>query len=61
MSLTIKELEIRMRVGGDDNGAERPSKGPAAAANGCAEIDRKQIVDDSVRRVLQALRNLEER
>lgn len=60
MALTIKELEIRMRVGGGDD--EPPAQRAAAAdAGGCDQVDRKEMVEDSVRRVLQALRNLEER
>jgi hypothetical protein len=56
MALEIKELEIRMRVGGDEESAPRKP-----TAETCGEVDQRQIVDDSVRRVLQALRSLEER
>jgi hypothetical protein len=58
MPLEIKELEIRMRVGADD---EAHVQRAASDEGGCESVDRKQIVSDSVRRVLQALRNLEER
>lgn len=59
MSLTIKELEIRMRVG--DQSEEREPSSRTSGEAACIKKDRRQIVDDSVRRVLQALRNLEER
>lgn len=62
MALEIKELEIRMRVGGDDPDAA-PVQRAGADTGGCGdgEQSHKQVVDDSVRRVLQALRNMEER
>lgn len=62
MALEIKELEIRMRVSGDEGA---PAQRAAAAGGGgeCGGEDTSHatLVNDSVRRVLQALKNLEER
>lgn len=58
MALEIKELEIRMRVGGED---PPPVQRTNTEGGSCGEVDHKQLVDDSVRKVLQALRNLEDR
>jgi hypothetical protein len=61
MALTIKELEIRMRVGDEPEPAQGAAAQRAASDGGCEHVDKKEMVEDSVRRVLQALRNLEER
>jgi hypothetical protein len=68
MALEINEIGINMRVDGDDRGAQAKDKkakkdkektrsGRAA----CCGFDREEIVDDCVRRVLQALKVLQER
>lgn len=67
MPLTIKELEIRVRVGDDPAQDRRATPGSGsratsgASASGGEGLDPGQVVEDSVRRVLAALRNLEER
>ncbi len=56
MPLEIKELEIRMRIA-DDKDVAAPS--PAANHGECASPT--QNVAENVSRVLQALRDLEDR
>ena len=53
MPLEINEIAIAMRVsaGGDDAGEER-----GAAPGGRLEEDREELIQECVRRVLQALR-----
>ena len=53
MPLEINEIAIAMRVssGGDDGREER-----GAAPGGRAEEDREELIQECVRRVLQALK-----
>ena len=60
MALTIKELEIRIRVGDDEQPAA-PSEAPSGEGEGRPRLDHARLVDESVRRVLLALKSLEER
>lgn len=56
MALEINEIGIRMRVRGDEEEPQPRKSEPG----GCGQ-DREQVVEDCVRRVLQILKNLEER
>jgi len=59
MPLEINEIGIRMRVGEDDRPPdERPQRVPQGD---CHDVDREELVEDCVRRVLQILKSLEGR
>ncbi len=59
MALEINEIGIRIRV---DDGAEAgPVQRKATDAGGCRDVDREEIVEDCVRRVLKILKSLEDR
>jgi hypothetical protein len=58
MALEIKELSIRVRVGGDD---APPVLRDGTDAGRGEPVDPSKVVEDSVRQVLEALRDLEER
>lgn len=60
MSLEISEIGIRMRVRGADDEPAREAN-PGGDSQGCRDLDREQIVQDCLRRVLAVLRNVEER
>ena len=57
MALEINEIGIRMRVRGDEE--EPPPR--ESAPGGYGDRNHEQVVEDCVRRVLQILRNLQER
>ena len=59
MALEISEIGISMRVAGDDG--EAPQRQPQPRQEGCRDVDREQLVDDCVRRVLRILKNVEDR
>lgn len=61
MALEISEIGIRMRVRGADDEPARQAGGGGGDGQGCRDLDREQIVQDCLRRVLQVLRNVEER
>lgn len=56
MTLEINEIGIRMQVRGAEGGDQ-----PVLQAEGPGLLDREQVISDCVRRVLQALKALEER
>jgi Family of unknown function (DUF5908) len=59
MSLEINEIGIRIRVNeGSENGTVQRQAIPGQS---CGDIDRDEIVEDCVRRVLQILKSLEDR
>ena len=59
MALEINEIGIRMRV--CDSAAETAQSKPEKRRGGCDDVDREEIVDDVVRRVLEVLATLRER
>jgi hypothetical protein len=66
MALEVNEIGISMRVDDgdeeDDTGGGRKSKMSDEDDDcGCASRERGEIVDDCVRRVLQALKTMRER
>lgn len=71
MALEINEIGIRMRVDDgddddddDDDGAGGGWKQKLSEEDddcGCGSLDRGEIVDDCVRRVLQVLKSMRER
>lgn len=59
MPLEINEIGIQMRVREEGGSARRqPSQ---AQAGECRDLEREEIVDDCVRRVLKILRTLDTR
>ena len=71
MPLEINEIAIQMRVaedddGGDDDdalgrGKKKKAKKKTKERGACCNFDREELVEDCVRRVLQALHRLRER
>lgn len=68
MALEINEIGINLRVDGDGGGAQekagkkkKKKEGEAGRRGACCGFDREEVVDDCVRRVLQALQALRER
>ena len=70
VTIQIDEVGINLRVEGDGSGARDRSRKKSKkgkkdearrARSGCCGFDREEVVDDCVRRVLQALRAMEER
>ena len=59
MALEISEIGISMRVAGDD--CDQPRRQPQPRQGEYQDVDREQLADDCVRRVLRILKNLEER
>jgi hypothetical protein len=59
MPLEINEIGIRMRVG--ENNREPDERQPKIPQGDCQDINREELVDDCVRRVLQILKTLEGR
>lgn len=59
MPLEISEIGINMRV--SDTPKEAGKRRPKAEEGECRDVDREEIVDDCVRRVLQILKGLGER
>jgi hypothetical protein len=57
MPLEINEIDIAMRVTDEDSGRDRPRAVTEPAAPG---IDREDLIEECVRRVLQALRSRDE-
>jgi hypothetical protein len=66
MALEVNEIGIRLRVRGEpgdevgEEGEEREGK-ERGGADPCCDLDRDEIVDDCVRRVMQMLKSLRER
>jgi hypothetical protein len=58
MALEIREIEIRMRVGGSGDPADEAEGPDAPERDG---VDREAIVEECVRRVLRAIRMVKER
>ena len=65
MPLEINEIAIQMRVAADDDAPERGKKKKAKEQTkergACCNFDREELVEDCVRRVLQALHRVRER
>lgn len=68
VTFQIDEVGINLRVEDDGRGARDRSKKKKKkkdearrARSGCCGFDREEVIDDCVRRVLQALRAMEER
>ncbi len=59
MTLEISEIAIRMRVAESDRGREE--RGEVEAGGSCRDLEREELVDDCVRRVLDVLRTLDRR
>lgn len=57
MPLEISEIDIAMRVTDEDAGRDRPQVDPQMLA---PRIDREELIQECVRRVLQALRSRDE-
>ena len=57
MPLEINEIDIAMRVTDEDSGRDRPKAGTEPPP---ARIDREKLIEECVRRVLQALRSRDE-
>ncbi len=53
MPLEINEIDIAMRVTDGDGWRDSPGEGASAPA---AEMDREDLIQECVRRVLQALK-----
>lgn len=59
MTVQVNELGIRMRVG--ERSQEAEERQPKIPQGDCQDINREELVDDCVRRVLQILKSLEGR
>ena len=57
MPLEINEIDIAVRVTDEDGGRDRPRPGMEPPA---PRIDREKLIEECVRRVLQALRSRDE-
>jgi len=57
MPLEINEIDIAVRVTDEDARRDRPQAGPEPSA---PRIDRENLIEECVRRVLQALRTRDE-
>lgn len=57
MPLEINEIDIAMRVTDEDAGRDRPHLGTEPPA---LRIDREKLIEECVRRVLQALKSRDE-
>jgi hypothetical protein len=60
MTLEISEIAIRMRVADAARGREERGD-KVTSGGGCRDLEREELVDDCVRRVLDVLRGLERR
>jgi Family of unknown function (DUF5908) len=58
MSLEINEIGIKVQVRDSSEVAQRKA---ASTDGGCRDLDREQIVEDVVLRVLKVLKSLKER
>ena len=56
MPLEVNEIGINMTV--SDTNKERETPREKIDPDGCDDVNREEIVDDCVRRVLQILKNL---
>ena len=56
MPLEINEIGIRMRV--SDTTKEPEERKPKIREDECRDVNREELVDDCVRRVLQILKTL---
>ncbi len=62
MSLEISEIEISMQVADSpSNGRPQSDDMQLKTRDSCRDIDKEEIVDDCVRRVLEVLHTLSER
>lgn len=62
MSLEISEIEISMQVADSSGNGRRESDDLSLKTrDSCRDIDKEEIVDDCVRRVLEVLNTLSER
>jgi hypothetical protein len=67
MALEISEIAIQMRVDEDDDEKEDEEEEEGKKKkkdkddDGCCELDRQEIVDECVRRVMKMLKNKQER
>jgi Family of unknown function (DUF5908) len=61
MALEIREIEIRMRVGAEGGDAPVTQLASSEAGECCDGSTKAEIVDECVRRVLQALKTRGER
>ena len=67
MALEISEIAIQMRVDEDEDDDEeededgKKKKKKDKDEDGCCELDRQEIVDECVRRVMKMLRTKQER
>jgi hypothetical protein len=57
MPLEINEIDIAMRVTDDEH---RHGSPPASAAAPASRIDHEELIEECVRRVLQALKSRDE-
>lgn len=62
MALEVNEIGIRMRVSEDGSDEPDGDRGDSRSEQAdCCGLDRGEIVDDCVRRVLQVLKGMRER
>jgi Family of unknown function (DUF5908) len=62
MALEISEIAIQMVVDGEEKEEdEEKKKKKNKDDDGCCELDRQEIVDECVRRVMKMLRTRQER
>jgi hypothetical protein len=59
MTLEISEIALRMRVSDSERGREE--KGEVDPGGSCRDLEREELVEDCVRRVLDVLRSLDRR